>query len=268
MNKLSIQIISDLHLEFNKKGRINILNYVRPCSPNLAILGDLGHPHQDTFKEFLQQASDNYKKVFFLPGNHEYYQMTDTILTMDQIDIKMRDVCNTFDNVYYLNNEEYILEQGCVLLGSTLWSDIPISQERYIKKSMNDYNKIFVEELHYITGITPRMITDLHIKNVEWITNKLEEHKDKQVIIMTHHLPSFKMIHQKYKGSDINYAFASDLDYLMEQNNNLKFWLCGHTHFNMETTINNCECITNPYGYLGDNNNYKKEKTIELCIIE
>lgn len=175
---------------------------------------------------------------------------------MDEIDIKMRDICNTFDNIYYMNNDEFLLDSNCVLLGTSLWSDIPISHQNSIKTQINDYNKIYIKE-SYNTTITPKWISELHQTNVEWITNKLEVHKDKQVIILTHHLPTFKMIHPMYKGSDINYAFCSDLDYLMEKNDNIKFWLCGHTHFNIETIINNCECITNPYGYLGENNNYR-----------
>lgn len=271
LNKdIKIQFTSDNHLEFHKG--INILDFVTPCAPNLAILGDLGYPQLDNFKDFISQASQNYIKVFFFPGNHEYYQRKNDqsptpLLSMEEIDDLMIEICNCFDNVYYLNNEEHLLTENVVILGTTLWTDIPESHQYKMKQSMNDYNYIFVKEQHYKTGITPKQTTELHKNNVQWLKNKLEEHKDKQIIIMTHHMPSFQMIHEKYKGSDINYGFASNLDYLMEQNDNIKFWLCGHTHFNVQTKINNCECIANPYGYPGENKQYDKKKFIDILDI-
>lgn len=264
LNKdIRIQFTSDNHLEFHKE--INILDFLTPCAPNLAILGDLGYPQLDNFKDFISQASQIYTKVFYLPGNHEFYQRgTDQLLTMQELDDKMIEICHSFSNVYYLNNKEHLLTENVIILGTILWTDIPESYQYKIKRSINDYNYIFVKEQHYKTGITPKYITELHKNNVEWLKIKLDDHHDKQIIIMTHHLPSFQMVHEKYKESDINYAFASNLNYLMEQNNNIRFWLCGHTHYNVHTKINNCECIANPYGYPGENQLYDKEKCISI----
>lgn len=249
-----IQFISDLHLEFYKQ-EIILTDFVTPCAPNLAILGDLGYPSNDNFTSFLRQASDNYQKIFFISGNHEFYNSI-----MNETNNEIIRICKTFSNVYYLDNDEHVLDDNTVILGTTLWTDIPISKRSKVKNSLNDYLKIFVQEQHYRTNITPEFTTTLHHTAVKWLENKINKYYNKEIIILTHHLPSFKLIHSKYEGKDINYAFASDLDYLMENNGNIKYWLCGHTHDCMKIKINNCICITNPLGYPGENEHLEQQK--------
>lgn len=258
-----MQLISDIHLEFYKD--INILDFVSPCAPYLAICGDLGYPHLDNFKEFITQASKLYTKVFYVSGNHEYYTCkNDSLPTIEEIDNQIETICNSLGNVYYLNDKEHLLTNDIVILGTTLWTDIPEDKQMRIQQIVNDYRYIYTTEDDCKCTITSEFTTALHNDHVKWLTKKLEEHKDKKVIILTHHLPSFEMISEMYKGSDMNYAFASDLDYLIEKYDGIKFWLCGHTHSNMEVKINNCICITNPLGYKNENKHYNKERFIHI----
>ena len=264
-NFVKIQFTSDNHLEFYKDKKIDILDFITPCAPYLAILGDLGYPTLDNFKDFLSQTSKIYDKVFYLKGNHEFYQCNiQPIMTCDEINDKIQEICKSFDNVYYMDNTEHLLTDNIIILGSTLWSNIPQHQQSKIKQVINDYKYIFIKEKHYKTNISPKYTSDLHLYNVKWLENMLEKYKNKKVIILSHHLPTFELIAPEYKDSNSNCAFASNLDYLMKQNSNIKFWLCGHTHSNVETKINECECITNPFGYPNENNKYDKEKFILL----
>jgi hypothetical protein len=82
--------------------------------------------------------------------------------------------------------------------------------------------------------------------------------------VLSHHLPTFHLISPKYKNSYYNNAFASNLDYLMQNHNNINYWLCGHTHSSMHCIINNCQCMTNPHGYPGENSSFDKQKTISI----
>lgn len=254
-----LQFVSDIHLEFYKN-KIDIKDFITPCAAHLAILGDLGYPHSENFNEFLKQASNNFEQVFFISGNHEYYAAE----TMTEINNKIVEVCSRYPNVHYLSNQDYLLNEKIVLLGTTLWSYIPDKKKHKIKNAINDYSKIFIEENHYKTNISTQFITELHNQSVCFLKEKIEQYKDKDIIILTHHLPSFQLISSQYEGSDINYAFASDLEYLMLNNYHIKYWLCGHTHTKITVKINQCQCITNPLGYPGENDIEDEQRT--KCI--
>ena len=263
-----IQFTSDLHLEFYKED-MDIKTWLIPSAPYLAILGDLGYPYHKNFMEFLSQVSKIYKKVFFVPGNHEYYQYdVQKAQTIEEINLKIKKICSSFDNVFMLNNNEYILD-NYIILGTTLWSKIPEEYEEMIKYNINDYNDIYYNLNNEKRLITTQFINAEYIKNLNWLENTIEKYKDKKkIIIMTHHLPSLKLIHKKYDSCPVNCAFASDLDYLIEKYVNIKYWLCGHTHSHVKATINNCLCIANPFGYNEknevENKAYDKQKIIIL----
>lgn len=213
--------------------------------------------------------------MFYVAGNHEYYYTgekkyeKDEIVTIDQIQNLIVQLCNKFDNVYFLNNADHMLDDNTVILGTTLWSNI--SNNNMIKKinSIKDYRYIYrLTENKDIKNVDTTFIRNTHIKNVLWLMNKLKEHKDKTVVILSHHLPSFQMISEKYKDDPLNDGFASDLDFMMKSNDNLRFWLCGHTHDVIDITINRCRCLTNPRGYrhemLSKEYSYDKTKFIVL----
>lgn len=136
-----IQILSDVHLEFYKDG-ISILDVLTPVAPYLMIAGDLGYP-DPIMVNFLSECSDNFEKVFYCPGNHEYYSPYDNS-SIDDIDEDLAEICNNFPNIYFLNNSEYHLSSNTVILGTTLWSYIPPEEDVKIMKSLNDYNSIYI----------------------------------------------------------------------------------------------------------------------------
>lgn len=73
---LKIQVISDLHLEFMKK-LPKFLNDFKKAD-YLFLAGDIGYPkypeyNSGIFYQFISWCCDNYKKVFYIIGNHEAY---------------------------------------------------------------------------------------------------------------------------------------------------------------------------------------------------
>lgn len=63
------QLISDIHLEFGACKQIKKYAYY------LIIAGDLGYPEHKLFKEFLLNVSKTFNTVFYVSGNHKYYQI-------------------------------------------------------------------------------------------------------------------------------------------------------------------------------------------------
>jgi len=39
----------------------------------LCLAGDIGYPYSGIYREFLKQMNSDFKKVFIIAGNHEYY---------------------------------------------------------------------------------------------------------------------------------------------------------------------------------------------------
>lgn len=205
--------------------------------------------------------------MFIVAGNHEYYQTTNIKpLTINDTDKLIETICSKFNNVHFLNNSHYELNNEYVILGTTLWSHIPESSYRNAKNTMNDFRQIyyFDDKTKFVENIKPQHVSSLYEKNKEWLENKLKEYENKKIIVVTHHLPSFKMINKQYINDPVTCCFASHLDHLINSNKNIKYWLCGHTHDNIDINLNLCRCVVNPFGYKGENNKFIYDLVLNL----
>lgn len=55
-------------------------------------------------------------------------------------------------------------------------------------------------------------------------------------IVVTHHVPSFRMLHPKFQGSKANVAFTVELeDYITDSG--IDYWIYGHSHTNIDARI-------------------------------
>lgn len=261
-------VTSDIHLEFHPN--INditskILKEISECplaERVLYLCGDIGHPFAQSYSEFLDFCSDNFKYVLVIAGNHEYYNICGKYHTMSEIDSQMDKLVKKYPNVYNLNNSYCILpEFRTIVVGSTLWSEL---DEKNHHKGINDFNNIVTDESKKTnSNLTLLEYNQLHKKDLEGLINKIDEiaelrHNDPLddyiFVVMTHHLPSYKLIAPQYTGSLINHFFATDLDSTIKKLNDnsyscISHWFCGHTHTRMTTDIYGTTVIVNPYGY-------------------
>ncbi len=266
IQKNSIQIVSDIHLEFYKDNNFPIINR---HAPYLALLGDIGYIEKQYYRDFLEIQSKKFEKVLILIGNHEFYSRK---YSVDQLIQMARNICESFDNVILLDRNHYNITEKTVILGATLWSNI----SSYASTQINDFNKILVfpKATKYIKhkemlGLTNRNINinltkeiyyEYHKRDVAYLTEQIEFFKkqNKEIIILTHHAPSLIM-NGKYSGNKIESAFATDLTYLFEPP--VIAWISGHVHANVDTKINNIRCVSNCMGYKGEDAGYN-ENTI------
>ena len=256
----SIQLVSDLHLEFYESPRLH--DFIVPRSPNLAIMGDFGIPYMDSYKRVIEDCSQNFKKTFIISGNHEYYQWknrTNKKLTIIETDEKIKEITQSFDNVHFLQNQAHNLNDKYTIIGTTLWSHIPRIHVGAALYGMNDFRQIYADSNQLIT---PALINKLHDDNIDQLSALIDQNKDKQVIVMSHHLPSLQLISKKYQGHPLNCCFATNLEHLMKEN--VKYWFSGHTHDNFDLKINHCRCIINPYGYKNENSKFINDLVIKL----
>lgn len=250
----TFQIASDLHLEFynDNVDYDNILT----CDDNtdyLILAGDICTP-DIRLEKFFTRISPKYKLIFYIAGNHEFYggdiYATRTII---------KNICNRYNNIKFLDNDIYIIDDT-VIIGTTLWSHIPKDKYSVIKNSINDTIRII--NMTENRGFNCDDMNIIFANNKKWLQDTISKYEDNVVVVVTHHLPSFQMIHSSFKNSNINNAFASDLEDLMED---VDIWIAGHSHKSVNMMINNTLCITNPRGYPEEiNSEFIKNYTFKL----
>ena len=238
----TIQYVSDVHVSKNRIPKID------PVSDTLLIAGDIGNPNGVPVQTFLQETSKKFKKVIVVAGNHDYNcGALFNASSYNNHYKSFENMCDAYD-ITLLNNNVCELSDDIVIVGSTLWS-----QPRIPTKFITD-NKTLVNVYNHL---------HMHNNSLKFINNAIMRYNDKKIVMLTHYVPSHKLIEDKYKGDKYNSLFASDLDYLI--NNPIVAWICGHTHSVTEMQINDVYCGINAYGYKHENEgNSRPVKTFTI----
>jgi len=246
-----LRYFSDLHLEFIKPNKINnFLKNISIGTDEICILsGDIGNPYQIQYDIFMKFMSKNFRKIFVIPGNHEYYNKTKT---MDETNAFLVEYFKQFDNISFLNNSYEYYENYC-FIGTILWSKItnPIYKINDVFSIPNfDYIKYNV----------------LNTICIDFLKDAVAQNDN--CIIITHHVPSNSLIDDKYKNSELSpYTqwFGCDMDIFIKTNNNkIKCWIYGHTHTSSYKLINEIPFLCNPIGYQNENINVDFNKKYKL----
>jgi len=246
---MRIQYISDVHLEFLPKlPKIKVLEGVDV----LCLAGDIGYPYSGIYREFLIKMNSLFKKVFLITGNHEYYNSDKYgSHTIDEVNETIASLISNhkLTNITFLNNS-FEVYNDVLFAGTTLWSNIQ-------SQNMNDI--CLMNDFKQITDLTYDTYKLLHLKSCHFIENLLADVKTpaKKIVMMTHHLPSFDLIDERFTFSDTNCFYASKCDkYFVEP---IKVWIYGHTHIPNKTIKNNIQFVCNPKGYPSENTSVKNE---------
>jgi Icc-related predicted phosphoesterase len=238
---MRIQYCSDLHLEFEQNSKYLINNPLVVSGEILILAGDIIPLHDEFFKDsFFSFISNNYKQVFWVPGNHEFYHKDLTEFSKSY-NIKLRENINIVNNIS-------LLYEGIQFIFSTLWSYISFDKKKYIEQSVSDFDCISIKN----KKLKSEDYNLLHIDSLSFIKQSLIN-KTKKTIVVTHHLPSGLCNSPLHNDSLINEAFCVDLTEFIK-NCNANFWIYGHSHFNQKPLfINNTVLLTNQLGYVGSN---------------
>lgn len=249
-----IQYVSDIHLDFYDKVPFPLL--VKPNARYLALAGDIGHPSHPNYKAFFQYASLHWDKVFYVPGNHEYYNKLPSNKwklakphIMEECDAKIREIVAPYRNVHLLTPgapSVHLAQDNIAVVGSTLWSYIPPKFYGTIRLLMNDYRYI-AKQGHM--PIVESDINALHRQHYKALMNAIQywAYQKVPVCVITHHMPSYALISPTYVGQNINYCFASNCERLMLPH--VKGWIYGHTRNAATGMIKGTFTAVNSRGY-------------------
>jgi hypothetical protein len=246
-----IDIASDIHLSL-----VSDLGdpFFTANAPFLALLGDVCEVRQiRKMLPVFKRMSERWEKVFYVLGNHEYYQgCLDT--TVDYI----REEMKPFRNIHVLSNDAISIDE-VTFIGTTLWSDMdrnnPMTKEA-CKVGISDYYFIFptLKDLSFRSrAIRPDDTVRLFNINTSYIDQMLRLFNEtKTIVILTHHAPSYQSIMPRFKTSPLTGAFASNLEHIMVDNDQIKLWAHGHCHSDFDYNVEQCRVVCHPKGYLGE----------------
>jgi predicted phosphohydrolase len=252
---MKIQYASDLHLEFTANKTFVAANPLLPKADILILAGDIVLLREaEKHADFFNYLADNFKAVYWIPGNHEYYQCDIANMTGT--------FCESIrSNVFLLNNTTVTIDD-VNLVFSTLWSKISEANRWSIQSGLNDFRLIKLNKQPF----TAELYNQLYQENAEFLSTELTRLKGQKTVVTTHHVPTFFNYPAQYKGDALNEAFATELfNFITETQPHA--WIYGHHHQNTpKFTIGKTKLLTNQLGYVqhNENHSFNTQKIVDL----
>jgi len=270
---LRLQYASDLHLEHRSWPAIEkLIDGVQRLAPVLILAGDIGDPFRDSYARFVRAMSERFDWVLVVAGNHEFYGHApgETMARIAQ-------VCRVWSNVVFLDNQAWEmpasggppnsettqwsrvpLRRSCEakeaaasgqaiparvrFFGGTMWSCVKDEERAEVQRVLNDFA--------CIRGFGLAEYVNAHWQFVDLLEDELRVAGGAQRthhVVISHYLPSYRLIHPDYRDSPINSAFATEM--AAADDPRIIAWFYGHTHKGQAGPRFFC----NPLGYPGEN---------------
>jgi Icc-related predicted phosphoesterase len=228
---MRIRILSDLHNEFLSASRM----IAREPKVDVVVLpGDI-----DVGTRGLAWARDEFdSRIVYVPGNHEFYGY--------DFDATRRQMAETAARLGIDLLDPGVVEiDGVVFVGATLWTDFELFEN--CEREMSIARKELTD-FRVIKGFSPARSLTRHLEERAFVEEKLEATRGKRRVVVSHHLPSWSSVAERYRGDKLSAAFASNLDEIIEREQPA-LWVHGHTHESFDYRIGATRVICNPLGY-------------------
>jgi predicted phosphohydrolase len=252
--------LSDVHLEFYKHPKqierlvASILSSVSCKDAILLLCGDIGRLDTkydfDKYHTFLSLLTPHFNKIVLVAGNHEYYGSSISV-TNDRLRSLQK------DRIIVLDNDVLILQsepRPIAVIGTTLWG--------YCETLSG---KNYVNDFRHITTFRddPNEYNRIGRNSREWLTENIRLYAPTHnIIVMTHHLPSYELIDPRYADEFLlNPYYAQSMDEIFTTDS-IRLWVYGHTHIPSVREIQGTRFVCNPFGYPDECNPKKAFKHV------
>jgi len=228
-DQLFIQIYSDIHIEINR-----ILPNIKPLAKYLFLAGNICMLNHPLFFKFLDYCSPLWTKIFYTPGNHEFYSNKSNYNALDfEYDLKIK---SRYKNIFYLNRKAVPLNDNIDVYGSVFWTNELNISDSYIDNDSRSINQFSEIKKHNIP-IDKKFIKCLSNDDFTHLSGYLNStNKSKKIIIITHFPPTqdgTMSVNQTQEFKNYN-AWNNILDPL--NLTNVIAWISGHTHWSYNLT--------------------------------
>ena len=257
-----IRVCSDLHLEgfVSRAPALLALDFVPPddrdAESMLVLAGDISSS-PDQLIEFLTIVLPRFAQVLYVPGNHEYYKHHFHQWNID-MEKSLQPLVN--DGLMFSTEGISVSERsGCRFIYGTMWGDGGPTLQDQAKTGfyLNDFRLIRAGDVQGFVRFTVQdMITQYKMAK-RAISNALEMPFDGKTVVITHHLPSRRLVSPRFwpgDGSDgANGGFVGNCDDILAKTETAPaLWIHGHTHDSIDTELWKTRIVCNPAGYRGE----------------
>jgi Icc-related predicted phosphoesterase len=203
---------------------------------------------RDRTLRMIDAALKSFAHVLFVAGNHEHYGSE-----FDQTVPKLR---RALPGVTVLDNES--IEIGSIqFFGTTLWSDYRGVSATGMDALSKRCGEFFFVKMRVrdqsgqetLRKFRPEDAAAAFEVALEKLRACLAKAKGKPTVVITHHAPSLKGLNPHHIGNDLDAAYASDLDAIIEGLENVRVWIHGHTHVRRIYKIGRTELRTDARGF-------------------
>jgi predicted phosphodiesterase len=250
---MKFKLLSDLHLEFYNRKRPGLpeVPMWEPAETEedadtvLLLAGDI-HVGPKALP-WIEKMVERFATVVYILGNHEfygqeYYKTIDFWIKADE----------ELDGLMFLH-DDYATKDGVRIFGGTLWTEVTDAFNMWHgRKAMTDYNvvKLNVDKAGYYRKLNVQDTNGFHLETIQKLQQFLQTPFEGKTIVMTHHLPHNKCVAERFKGSNLNDFFMTDLDHIIKRFD-IDVWCHGHTHDNVDVEVHGTRILCNPMGYHG-----------------
>lgn len=252
-NMETLQIVSDLHIEYKNNDVPNPLDFITPSADILVLAGDIGSlykPRQLTC--FLSSLCSYFQIVLYVPGNHEFYKQQDIKpVSIQTLKDRLYTIEQSIPNFYVLDRSSVRISDVCIA-GCTLWTKPEIPIPKYIVRVHNMDTSVY------------SAIHDSDVKYINKIIKFCQKNK-LRLVVVTHHGPTYRILDGAKKRKKLLSLYASHLDHLLTSSK-VHTWICGHVHHNFDfVTSGGTRVVGNQKGKVKDNIiDFSKSFTIDI----
>lgn len=265
-----IWFLSDLHQEFLRdpqtgKHRLTRFDLAANCPSDvdaIVIAGDLDVSLENSLRRIADELSGG-PPVLYVPGNHDFYTSDGDQFTLQEMKSRGDELAEYLGITLMQNATVFIGDTR--FIGSTLWTDFESVGRGFLRSKtteaegrdgMNDYRYI-KRESTATPGkrkrIRPQDTIVEHRIARAYIESELQKPHAGETVVVTHHAPhpnSLDLSHDR-----LHYAYASNLQSVLEEPWAPEMWLHGHIHQTRDYTVSNTRIVANPRGYAFDEQN-------------
>lgn len=241
---MRLQILSDLHIEHGSA--------IPPLAPDVDVMVMAGDFAPASMRR-IGEAAAAWRRaghILYVPGNHEYYgsdigRAQQTLA----LDCKLHGLTLLDPGAVTVDHVRFI--------GATLWTDFRLDGEAReidahaaVAVGLNDFSGTIRGRARPGHAFTTWEAAHRHRRELAFIETELAAARSDGLVavVITHHAPSPRSIHPKYRGDPLNAGFASNLEGVIAQHEPL-LWIHGHMHDAVDVTLGATRIVANPHGY-------------------
>jgi Icc-related predicted phosphoesterase len=267
---MRLAVMSDLHVEHKCEWDLDdqTIAMLNDCDA-VAVAGDVSDQADRSIRWLGTRLRS--VPVLYTPGNHDIrHPKHDLDMAMNEA---KKLAAQQYPNVSVLYGD--VTEVGGVtFIGTPLWTDFDFTgmrpwAMRLAEQEVADYISTLIRDEDAIRLMRPDDALRRHYAARQWLRDTLSSCRRDRAVVITHHAPHPKSLHDRFQGEDCNSAFVSDMeDLILEVGPAL--WLHGHTHDSFDYQIGATRVICNPKGHGPTERGKPSENPLfqPLCVVE